>query len=200
LVAGNYNGLKFWIYKNGQFSVDKKVDNFHISSRFVCIDPNNDKVIWTSHPYKGVFRVSMKDSLKTEVKLYGAREGLTLSENNSFVCRLKNRVVIASENGIFEYNIHTDKFAPCSLLMPYFKGMKMYYLKEDQDGNIWFIADNRIGVLDFSNHKPQVIYFPELNNRLVSGFEFINPMNLENVIVGGKRAFFISITKRIDKS
>jgi streptogramin lyase len=42
--------------------------------------------------------------------------------------------------------------------MPYFKGMKMYYLKEDQDGNVWFIADNRIGVLDFSNHKPQVIY------------------------------------------
>jgi ligand-binding sensor domain-containing protein len=142
----------------------------------------------------------MKDSLKTEVKLYGAREGLTLSENNSFVCRLKNRVVIASENGIFEYNIHTDKFAPCSLLMPYFKGMKMYYLKEDQDGNVWFIADNRIGVLDFSNHKPQVIYLPELNNRLVSGFEFINPMNLENVIVGGEKAFFISITKRIDKS
>ncbi|MDI9864292.1 triple tyrosine motif-containing protein [Flectobacillus sp. DC10W] len=190
LVAGNYNGLKFWNYKNGQFSVDKKVDNFHISSRFVCIDPNNDKVIWTSHPYKGVFRVSMKDSLRTEVKLYGAREGLTLSENNSFVYRLKNRVVIASENGIFEYNIHTDKFVPCSLLMPYFKGMKMYYLKEDQDGNVWFIADNRIGVLNFSNHKPQVIYFPELNNRLVSGFEFINPMNLENVIVGGEKGFF----------
>jgi hypothetical protein len=53
LVAGNYNGLKFWNYRNGQFSVDKKVDNFHISSRFVCIDPNNDKAIWTTHPYKG---------------------------------------------------------------------------------------------------------------------------------------------------
>jgi hypothetical protein len=107
LVAGNYNGLKFWNYKNGQFSVDKKVDNFHISSRFVCIDPNNDKVIWTTHPIKVFFL--MKDSLRTEVKLYGAKEGLTLSENNSFVYRLKNRD-IASENGIFEYNIHTDKF------------------------------------------------------------------------------------------
>ena len=41
-----------------------------------------------------------------------------------------------------------------------------------------------------SASKPQVIYFPELTNKFVSGFEYIYPVNKNNIFIGGERGFY----------
>ncbi len=56
---------------------------------------------------------------------------------------------------------------------PYFYGFfgnrNIRYLKEDASGNIWFVEDKNLGVIDFSWKVPKIIYFPELNGKMVSG-------------------------------
>lgn len=190
IVAGNYNGLSFFKYQNNTFVPAGQVPNFHISSRFICLDHHNEKVIWTSHPYQGVFKITLKEGFNADIKLYSEKQGLTLSLNNSFVYAIKNRVVVASEKGLFEYNDRTDKFEESVYLKKYFGKLNVYYLKEDSQGNIWFIANNKLGVLDLSGKQPKIIYLPELTNKMVAGFESINPIDAQNILVGSERGFF----------
>jgi hypothetical protein len=63
-------------------------------------------------------------------------------------------------------------------------------LREDGQGNVWFIEEKKLGVVDFSGPMPQLIYFPELNGKLVSDFENIYPLNEENVFVGAEKGFY----------
>ena len=47
-----------------------------------------------------------------------------------------------------------------------------------------------LGVIDLSGKDPLVVYLPELNNKMLSGFEFIYPVNDNNIFVGGEKGFF----------
>ena len=63
-------------------------------------------------------------------------------------------------------------------------------LKEDTEGNIWFIHEKFPAVIDLGSEKPKVIYLQELNNKLVSGFECIYPVDQNNVFLGSEKGFF----------
>jgi DNA-binding CsgD family transcriptional regulator len=65
------------------------------------------------------------------------------------------------------------------------------YLIEDAKGNIWFVNNKRLGVVEFSDSKSQTTYFPELNDKLMgNGFEFVYPYNTSNVFIAGEEGFF----------
>ncbi len=57
-------------------------------------------------------------------------------------------------------------------------------------GNIWFIHEKKLGVVDISSKEPAIIPLPEFNNKLLSGFEFIYPVNDNNIFIGGEKGFF----------
>ncbi len=59
------------------------------------------------------------------------------------------------------------------------------YLTEDAEGNIWFCAGKKIGVVSFAGgaDKPAVTYFPELTGKILAGFEYIYPYNQQNIFI-----------------
>ncbi|MDB5134977.1 MAG: transcriptional regulator, partial [Mucilaginibacter sp.] len=57
-------------------------------------------------------------------------------------------------------------------------------------GNIWFIEEKKLGVVDISGSLPKLIYFPELSGKLVIDFENIYPLNDENIFVGAEKGFY----------
>ena len=185
MIAGNYYGLDFFQFSNGTFKKTANRINFE-SARFVTID--NHKTIWVAHPYKGIYKITLDDSGKATVKLYADKSGL-FSINNNFVFKVKNHVVIATEKGIYEYNSDKDSFEVSAYFKNIFKS-SIRYLKEDPAGNIWFIHDKNLGVVDFSGAKPKVIYLSELNNKMVSGFENIYPYDGKNIFLGGEKGFY----------
>ena len=66
----------------------------------------------------------------------------------------------------------------------------------DAAGNLWFIHEKTLGVVDISGKTPRIIYLPELNNKMLSGFEFIYPYNENNIFLGGEKGFYnINFTK-----
>ncbi|RYF80562.1 MAG: transcriptional regulator, partial [Chitinophagaceae bacterium] len=185
MVAGNYRGLDFFDFKNGRFSKNKVTAQFE-SARFVVVE--NEKIIWVAHPYKGIYRIELQPNQSPLIKLYNQRSGL--SANNNYVFKIKNRIVAATQNGLYEYNEQKDSFEPSAYFKNILDQKNVRYLKEDPAGNIWFVHGKELGVVDFQGAKPKIIHFPELNNKLVSGFENIYALDKHNIIIGGERGFY----------
>lgn len=186
MVAGNYLGLSFYRFQNGQFTKSNINASFE-SARFVVVE--NEHTIWVAHPYKGIYRITLTANNSTEVKLYNQTKGL-FSANNNYIFKIKNSIVAATEKGLYEYNDQKDVFEPSAYFKNILNEGNIRYLKEDPSGNIWFIHQKELGVVDFSGKQPKIIYFPELNNKLVSGFENIYPFDEHNIIIGSEKGFY----------
>lgn len=187
VIAGTSIGLDILKYENGNFISEGYLRGFNEFSQFIAIDNNN--IIWVAHPYGGVFRIDISDIKNPKSKLYNDKNGLPSSFNNHLF-KIKNRVVVATEKGIYEYNATTDKFDFSEYFKDIFGKKNIRHLKEDSSGNIWFIENKNLGVVDYSSGKPKIIYFPELDGKMVTGFEYIYPYNLENIFVGAEKGFY----------
>jgi len=186
MVAGNYLGLSFYNFTNGHFQKAGIQAQFE-SARFIVVE--NEHSFWVAHPYKGLYRVQIGTGNTVSVKLYNQNNGL-VSPNNNYVFKVKNRLVAATEKGIYEYNSQKDAFEASDFFKEIFHGTSIRYLKEDPLGNIWFVHEKELGVVDFSEARPRLIYFPELNGKLVSGFENIYPLNEHNIFIGSEKGFY----------
>jgi ligand-binding sensor domain-containing protein/DNA-binding CsgD family transcriptional regulator len=187
IVAGNYRGVSLFEAGNNSFLEKGNISNFSESSRFLVIDNNN--TIWVSHPYRGIYKIQSSPSNGYTVKLYTSANNLPSSLNNH-VYKVKNRIVIATEKGIYEYNKEADRFEPSDYFKEIFGNKSVRYLKQDPSGNVWFIQNKTVGVVDFSTIKPSIIYLPELTGKILSGFEHIYPLNDNNIFIGGEKGFY----------
>ncbi|MEO7265409.1 MAG: triple tyrosine motif-containing protein, partial [Ferruginibacter sp.] len=184
MFAGTYQGINFYNYSNGVFTSMNVAAHFE-SARFVCIDNSN---IWVSHPYKGIYRVKLNDN-KGTITNYGPSKGV-LATNGNYIFKIKNQIILTTENGVFEFNGATDRFEPSVYYNKIFGKSAIRYLKEDNTGNVWFVLNKSVGVIDVSAQQPVIIYFPELANKFVSGFEHIYTINRNNVFIGGDKGFY----------
>ncbi|MFZ9718745.1 MAG: ligand-binding sensor domain-containing protein, partial [Chitinophagaceae bacterium] len=187
IAAGNYTGIRFFQFSNNQFKPEIKLPNFEESSRYLTTDAEGN--IWVSHPYHGVYRITKNENNRYEINSYSKKDGLPSSLNNH-VFRVKNEIVIGTEKGVYQLNSTKNKFIPSAYYATLLGDKSIRYLRDDEDGNIWFIHEKNLGVIDFSSSKPLVIYLPELYNKLLSGFEFIYPANRNNIFIGGEKGFY----------
>lgn len=185
ILAGTYNGINLYEFKDGKLYSNPVQAPFE-SARFIVIDNNH---AWSSHPYKGVFKVSLENNSKPVVKQYSEQQGVQ-SVIGNYIFKIKNQIILTTTNGVYQYNSAKDIFEPSSYYNNLFGNKQIRYLKEDNQGNVWFVYDKNLSVVDFSTPKPQVIFFPELKNKLVSGFEQINPIDENNVVIGGEKGFY----------
>ncbi len=188
ILVGAYTGLKMLEYDGSRFSDQGNINGLYESFRYLAID--NDNSIWASHPYRGIYRIRLSgDGRKFTYQLYTQKEGLPGTLEN-FVFRIKNKVVFATPKGIYEYNAAANAFAPSSFLGPIFQKMDIRYLKEDDEGDIWFCSGKKIGVVTFNRpgkNTFKITYFPELTGQILSGFENIYPYNKENIFISSER-------------
>lgn len=183
VAAGNYAGLQLFNTSNGQLTDAGGIPGFSESSRYLVKEGN---YIWVSHPYRGVFRISLTD--KT-FKKYTVADGLPASLDNH-VFKIRNKVVFATPAGIYEYDAASNRIIVASAYVSLFGKMPLRYLKEDTKGNIWFVQDKMVGVADYQGSKPVLQYIPELRNRILSGFEHIYPFNSSTIFVGSESGFY----------
>ena len=184
VVSGTYHGLSFYNYAEGRLTPTGINAPFE-SARFLLMDNEH---IWSSHPYKGIFRVSPAGN-RWAVRKYGPKEGIA-SVNSNFIFRVGGRILVTTEKGVLEYNSSRDRFEPSTYYNKLFGGKVLRYLKEDPSGNIWFVHDKLLGVVVNTGTKPDIIYLPELTDKFVSGFEYVYPANNSNVFIGGEKGFY----------
>ena len=188
ILCGTYNGLRLIRYSDGWQAGRDSIGGIKESLRFMAAD--NEGNIWSSHPYRGVYKIRLSGDKKTAVAtLYTKKDGLPSTLDN-YVYNIKNRIVTGTEKGVYEYDESSDRFVPSPLLQPVFKEAGVRYLKEDAEGNIWFVSNRQLGVVSFNggggsgkDSSFSLVYFPELTGRLVEGFEFVYPYNRKNIFV-----------------
>lgn len=181
ILVGTYSGLTLLNYINNRFVNKGEIQGMHESLRFLTIDNNN--IFWASHPYRGIYKILLAPDHKSfSYTLYTEKDGLPSSLRNN-VFRIKNNVVFATEKGVYEFDAKQGRFQKSALLHKIFGENVIQYLNEDEDGNIWFCSEKKMGVVSFSNNSPQVIYFPELEGKILSGFENVYPYNSENIFI-----------------
>jgi ligand-binding sensor domain-containing protein len=186
ILAGTYNGVNFYDYQNNHFTNPSVHCHFE-SARSIAIAGN---IAWVAHPYKGLYKLQLNNGIKPTYTIYNDRNKI-LSANNNRIFTIKNRIILCNENGIFEYDQAIDDFKSCSFLKKLFGNTTVQYLKEDSEGNIWFVQNKLLGVVDFSGSTPEVVHFPELTNHfLAGGFQFVYPFNSNNVFVAGESGFY----------
>lgn len=183
IVVGTYGGLMMLEYADNKFVNMGELKGMNESLRFLAIDNNN--VIWASHPYRGVYKITLSaDGRSFNYILFTEKDGLPSTFRNN-VFRVKNRIVFATEKGVYEFDEDKKRFGPSPQLFNIFGSMVIQYLNEDADGNIWFCGGKKIGVVSFAkeNNTSTVTYFPELTGKILSGFETIYPYNKENIFI-----------------
>jgi len=187
IIAGTSTGLDILEYTNNYFISKGNLADFNELSQFIAIDDNN--IIWVTHPYRGVFKIDISNGKKLKSKIYTDKNGLPSSFNNHLF-KVKNRIVVATEKGLYEYNASTDNFEYSEYFKNIFGEKNIRHLVEDSTGNIWFVENKNLGVVDYSSPKPEIIYFPELDGKMVTGLEHIYPYNLTNIFVGAEVGFY----------
>lgn len=190
VVGGNYYGLSVFSYNNNTFSKTTTIADFNESSRYMAVDPQQN--IWISHPYHGIFRLSnYLVNKKPLIENYGINNGLPSNLNNHIFI-IKNETIVATENGLYVYNREKNEFEIQKNYHKILGNISIRYLKEDTEGNIWFVSEKKLGVIDFTKpNEPRVIYISELERKILSGFENIYPINKNNILIGGEKGFFL---------
>jgi ligand-binding sensor domain-containing protein/DNA-binding CsgD family transcriptional regulator len=194
VIAGTYQGLNKIVYKSGKFVDNGKIKGIDDPLRFALYE-RSENAIWASHPYHGIYRIELSKDYGTMIKktLYTKKDGLPSTLYN-YIFRIKNRLVVATEKGIYEYNKKRNAFVKSPQLFETVKEISIQYLKEDPAGNIWFITNKEVGIIDFNqsgSDKPYtVVYFPELSSKVVGGFETIYPVDDNNVFIGATKGVF----------
>lgn len=188
ILAGHYQGLQYIDYEGDRFKMGEPFSPFEESSRFVVID--GERNIWVSHPYHGVFRLEKKEvNAPQRWKTYGEAEGLP-SRLNNHIFKVREQLVVGTEKGVYRHNTKTDRFEPDPAYTDWLGNQSIRYLQEDAQGNIWFIHEKTVGWIDRSTSTPALVYIPELQNKLLSGFEFIYPYNDQNVFLAGEAGLY----------
>ena len=189
VLEGTYTGLELLEFSSNKFTSKGRVEGLYESLRFLAIDNNNN--IWASHPYRGIYKLELSpDQKKYTATLFTEKDGLPSALGNH-VFRIRNRVVFATEKGVYEFDNSAHRFIPSPLLNPVFGTIGIRYLNEDAMGNIWFCSGKKIGVANYNAANKaapfSITYFPELTAQILSGFENIYPYNKSNIFIGSEK-------------
>ncbi len=197
-LVGNYQGLSILENNNGSWQYRNSIKGFNESSRFVQSDQAGN--IWVSHPYKGIFKLK-PDSLWrniVDVKLFTSKDGLP-SDWSNLIFKTQNEIVVATINGIYGFDDIAGKFEVKKKYISYFeKGQQIDFFHEDKGRNIWFYAANQFGVLrllEDGSFKKIVIPFSKLNKMILPGFEHINEIDPNNILIGIEGGFANYVSK-----
>lgn len=193
LLGGTYNGLILFRKSGINWVFDQKIKGLEESCRFMVKD--EDGAVWISHPYRGLYRVEWQPEYKavSKVSFYNTQNGLPSTLNNG-VFPIAGKAVFTTEKGIMRFNHQKTSFVLDEDFNRVLLGSGIVrYLKEDLKGNIWYVSDKEVGILlvnDLGVKKNiQKKIFPELYQKLVSGFQFIYPVDESNVFFGAEQGF-----------
>ncbi|PRY87920.1 two-component regulator propeller domain-containing protein [Mongoliibacter ruber] len=172
IISGTYTGLILFEIKNGKVEFLRKLEGFDESSRIIQQDDEGH--IWMTHGYKGVYKLKLSDDLTSvSSTFYGVEQGLPTNLLIS-VWNINDRLLFTTEYGIYTYNSSKDRFERDEFFRPYFGDeFLITSLLEDPLGNIFYIGEQEVGVLEkqingtyLKNHQIFNKVIPYLNDDL----------------------------------
>ena len=196
LIGGTYGGMIYFKKENGTWKYIGQIKGFEESFRVFEEDSEGD--IWMSHGFKGIYRISFGSNLEQvkSYRYYTTKEGLPTNYNLN-VFKIKGQIVFTTSAGIYKYDLSNDRFEKSTSMNQLFSPVYDFtYLKEDDNGNIWYVAwynaIHRAGVFRMQEDgllKHISAPFVLLNSKFISGFQSIYPFSNEHLFFGNEDGF-----------
>ena len=137
-IQGTYNGLnKFQKQGDGSWAVTT-ISGVGFPVKQLCFE--NPHVLWTAHPYKGLYRIWMNEDYDSiqRVQQYNGADNIP-SEYNVRVFNIKNQIVIYSGDKWLKYEPILDKIVIFDEFQK-FNGRELFFFDED---HLWFVDINK---------------------------------------------------------
>lgn len=195
LIQGTYNGLV--LFKKDASSIWRfhhKIEGFVEPSRYVEQDAKGD--IWVSHPYKGLYRLTLSADLKkvTASTSYNEKNGLPNNININ-VFPFENKLIFSSDKGFYLYDEVSNKFNPYTALnkeLGVFAGSNKIIPAGRH--RYWFINHGKTGLADFSvpgKAKIESERFSVLDGRMVQYYENISKISEGIYLISADDGFVV---------
>lgn len=197
-IAGTYTGLYLLEKQPASatrpgWKMVRKLEGFDESAR--VFEEDADGNIWVSHAYKGLYKIKLKDDLRAieKVSFYNTNQGLP-TDLFINVCKIRGELVFTTPMGTYSYDQQADHFHKHQELQEVFgEYQNIQRLLEDENGDIWFSADDKFGVLKIREkgilNKLDKLYFNHIQEDLVDGFEHVYALDENNVFIATEKGF-----------
>ena len=200
LLKGNYNGLYVLDNTEGRWKVRNKIEGFNSSSRFFELD--NDNHIWVSHEYKGVYKLTLNDSLTKVLKI--EEEPFSTVGKNSSLAKYNGAILYGYENGIYKYDKKGNFFGYDSILSPIIKNDDYISgkLVVDSSGRLWGFSTENIYYVTVdhltNNSQIHAISIPLKLRKVTQSFENISLIKDEVYLLGTANGYLTIDLSKID--
>ncbi|MBW8327534.1 MAG: LuxR C-terminal-related transcriptional regulator [Prolixibacteraceae bacterium] len=196
LIGGTYSGLTIYAKQKGKWVLMGNLKGFTESFRVFEEDENGN--LWMSHGFKGIYKIQIGNQLDSirSSRFYTEKDGLPTNYNLN-VYKIKGKIIITSNAGVYEYNAENDRFESSEYFNQLFSPLKdISYLKEDKNGNIWYVAwdlaKNKAGVFRIQEdltYKHVTAPFGLLTGKFISGFESVYFYSEDHILFGTEDGF-----------
>ena len=193
LLQGNYNGISVLEKKNNSWIFRNKIKGFNYSSKHFEI--LNAKEIYVSHEYKGVYRFTVDNQLKTASNIFKFKS--PDKGKNATLAKYNNQIYYASKAGVFKMNNVTKAFEKDNSLSLIFQNDEYVTGKMivDKSNKLWFFTKNYIhyyssGKLS-SELKKNSLPIPSSLTNSMPGYENILQLSDETYLIGTTDGYYV---------
>ncbi len=197
-IAGTYTGLYLFEKQTAgatqpAWKIVRKLEGFDESAR--VFEEDTEGNIWVSHAYKGLYKIKLKDTpwAIEAVSFYNTDHGLP-TDLFINVCKIRGELVFTTPMGTYSYDQASNQFHKHQELEEVFGEYRsIQRLLEDENGDIWFSADDKFGVLKIREkgivNKLDKLYFNHIQEDLVDGFEHVYALDANDVFIATEKGF-----------
>lgn len=190
LLAGTYNGLYFLSKQGFTWKVRNKIKGFNISSKDFVVD--NEKNIYVNHEYKGVFKLSLNDSLTSIQRIDTVK---TLGKGiGSDMIMFKDNIIYAKRDAVYTkpYNQNTftlnEELSRLVVKDVYTSGTLV-----KSNGYLWLFNKDHLSKIsiediDGTYSIEKVFLSKELRNEKV-GYENLTDLGFNEYLIGSSYGY-----------
>ncbi len=190
LLAGTYNGLYFLSKQGFTWKVRNKIKGFNISSKDFVVD--KEKNIYVNHEYKGVFKLSLNDSLTSIQRIDTVK---TLGKGiGSDMIMFKDNIIYAKRDAVYTkpYNQNTftlnEELSRLVIKDVYTSGTLV-----KSNGYLWLFNKDHLSKIsiediDGTYSIEKVFLSKELRNEKV-GYENLTDLGFNEYLIGSSYGY-----------
>jgi DNA-binding CsgD family transcriptional regulator len=202
LIVATYSGFCILKRSNAHWIYSHKVPEFMDSSRGF-IEDDEAYTFWIANANGQIQRITFDPEFRkvTKRKIYPLDS--TAFNANIIFRKIDNNLVICTRRGILQHSRITDSFDHYTQLESMLEGEKYYeYLMTDRFKNIWFVADNNLKMLHYSDGGyKEAIYNWGLSSELIDSYENVYMTDTNTAVVSVDNAFVkIDLSKKDEES
>jgi DNA-binding CsgD family transcriptional regulator len=143
-IGGTYSGL--YLFKqddNGELQAVHKINGFNESSRF--FEEDRKGKIWVSQYYKGLFLLTLDDSLR-EASVRKISDSNLPIQQYTFLSRIDDQLYLSTTKGIFKLDQTTDRVVGEEVFTKVVGKNWVYQLVQDKQKNVYVYSENLVGL------------------------------------------------------